>query len=44
MSQTSIGTRRVLLFGVDFMSLLHIDVTQVLEILPQVKSGPTYST
>ena len=27
-----------------FMSLLHIDMTQVLEILPQVRPGPTYST
>ena len=26
------------------MSLLHIDMTQVLEILPCVKEGPTYST
>ena len=27
-----------------FMSLLHIDMTQVLQILPQVRPGPTYST
>ena len=27
-----------------FMSLLHIDKTQVLKILPQVRPGPTYST
>ena len=27
-----------------FMSLLHIDITQVLKILPQVRTGPTYST
>ena len=27
-----------------FMSLLHIDMTQVLKILPQVTPGPTYST
>ena len=27
-----------------FMSLFHIDVTQVLKILPQVRPGPTYST
>ena len=27
-----------------FMSLLHIDMTQVLKILPQVRPGPTYST
>ena len=26
------------------MSLLHIDMTQVLKILPQVKPGPTYFT
>ena len=26
-----------------FISLLHIDMTQVLKILPQVKPGPTYS-
>ena len=27
-----------------FMSLLHIDVTQVLKILPHVLPGPTYTT
>ena len=27
----------------DFMSLLHIDMTQVLKIFPQVRPGPTYS-
>ena len=27
-----------------FKSLLHIDLTQVLKILPQVRPGPTYST
>ena len=27
-----------------FMSLLHIDMTQVLKILPQVTPEPTYST
>ena len=27
-----------------FMSLLHIGMTQVLKILPQVRPGPTYST
>ena len=27
-----------------FVSLLHIDTTQVLKILPQVRLGPTYST
>ena len=27
-----------------FMSLLHIDMTQVVEILHQVRPGPTYST
>ena len=27
-----------------FMSLLHIDMTQVLKILPQVRPGPIYST
>ena len=27
-----------------FMSLLHIDMTQVFKILPQVRSGPAYST
>ena len=27
-----------------FMSLLHIDMTEVLKILPQVRPGPTYST
>ena len=27
-----------------FMSLLHIDLTQVLKILPQVRPGPIYST
>ena len=27
-----------------FMSLLHIDITKVLKILPQVRPGPTYST
>ena len=27
-----------------FMSLLHIDMAQVLKILPQVRPGPTYST
>ena len=27
-----------------FMSFLHIDMTQVVEILPQVRQGPTYST
>ena len=26
-----------------FMSFLHIDLTQVLKILPQVREGPTYS-
>ena len=26
-----------------FMSLLHIDLTQVLKTLPQVREGPTYS-
>ena len=26
-----------------FMSFLHIDMTQVLKILPQVREGPTYS-
>ena len=26
------------------MPILHIDLTQVLKILPQVKPGPTYST
>ena len=26
-----------------FMSFLHIDLTQVLKILPQVRPGPTYS-
>ena len=26
-----------------FMSLLHIDLTQVLQMLPQVRPGPTYS-
>ena len=28
----------------NFMSLLHIDMTQVLKILPHVRPGPTYST
>ena len=27
-----------------FMSLLHIEMTQVLKILPQVRPGPTHST
>ena len=27
-----------------FTSFLHIDMTQVVEILPQVRQGPTYST
>ena len=27
-----------------FMSLLHIDMTQVVKNLPQVRPGPTYST
>ena len=27
-----------------FMSLLHNDMTQVLQILPQERPGPTYST
>ena len=27
-----------------FMSLLHIDMTQLLKILPHVRPGPTYST
>ena len=27
-----------------FMSFLHIDMVQVVEILPQVRQGPTYST
>ena len=27
-----------------FMSLLHIDMTQVLKIVPQVRPGPSYST
>ena len=27
-----------------FMSLLHIDMTHVLKILPQIRPGPTYST
>ena len=27
-----------------FMSFLHIDMTQVVEILPQTRQGPTYST
>ena len=35
-----IGTLRYL----HFMSLLHIDMTQVLKILPQVRPVPTYST
>ena len=26
-----------------FMSLLHIDMTHILKILPQVRPGPTYS-
>ena len=26
-----------------FMSFLHIDLTQVLKTLPQVREGPTYS-
>ena len=26
------------------MSFLHIDMTQVVEILPQIRQGPTYST
>ena len=26
-----------------FVSFLHIDMTQVLKILPQVREGPTYS-
>ena len=26
------------------MSFLHIDMTQVVEILPQMRQGPTYST
>ena len=27
-----------------FVSIIHIDMTQVLKILPQVREGPTYST
>ena len=27
-----------------FMSFLYIDMTQVVEILPHVRQGPTYST
>ena len=27
-----------------FMSFLHIDATQVVEILPQIRQEPTYST
>ena len=27
-----------------FLSFLNIDMTQVVEILPQVRQGPTYST
>ena len=27
-----------------FVSFLHIDATQVVEILPQIKQEPTYST
>ena len=27
-----------------FVSFLHIDVTQVFEILPQIRQEPTYST
>ena len=27
-----------------FVSLLHIDMAQVVEILPQVRQEPTYST
>ena len=27
-----------------FVSFLHIDITQVVEILPQVRQEPTYST
>ena len=27
-----------------FVSFLHIDVTQVVEILPQIRQEPTYST
>ena len=27
-----------------FMSFLHIDKTQVVEILPQIRQGPTHST
>ena len=26
------------------MSFLHIDMTQVVEILPQIRQGPTHST
>ena len=29
---------------VHFMSFLHIDMTQVVEILPQMRQGPTYFT
>ena len=29
---------------VHFMSFLHIDMTQVVEIFPQVRQAPTYST
>ena len=28
----------------DFMSFLYIDMTEVVEILPQIRQGPTHST
>ena len=35
------GTQNIYLH---FMSFLHIDMTHVVEILPQIRQGPTHST
>ena len=35
------GTRNIYLH---YMSFLHIDMTQVVEILPQIRQGPNHST
>ena len=36
--------RGIINIHLHFMSLLHIDMSQVLKILPQVRLGPTHST
>ena len=36
--------RGIININLYFMSLLHIDMTQVLKILPRVRPGPAYTT